>query len=59
MDARIAQLESQIRRLSNELERLKSSVWLIQERQRPDWFARICLTLILANAVLFVAVVFH
>jgi hypothetical protein len=53
VDTRITQLEDQLQRLRADLERLGNAVWLLQEKQRPDWFRRAYFALLIAQAVLF------
>lgn len=52
MEARIAELEAQMRRLLTDIEGLKTALCLLQ-RRKMDWFAKTCLALIVITIVLF------
>ena len=51
MDVRIARLKAETHRLRSDIDSLKSTVWLLEQRTRTDWFVRACQVLIVITAV--------
>ena len=51
MESRVALLEAEMHRLRSDIERLKTNVWLLEQRTRTDWFVRACQVLIAITVV--------
>jgi hypothetical protein len=53
MDVRIARLEAETHRLQSDVEGLKNTVWLLEQKTRTDWFIRACQVLIVMTVVVY------
>jgi hypothetical protein len=53
MDVRITRLESETYRLRSDIENFRSTVWLLEQKTRTDWFVRACQLLLVITAVVY------
>jgi hypothetical protein len=56
MNACIARLEAETHRLRSDVESLKRTVWMLEQKTRTDWFVRACQFLLVITAVVYGAI---